>query len=291
MARKKKPEEHANHERWLVSYADFITLLFAFFTTLYAISSVDAKKMGRLVLSMQAAFDPTGFSSSSASSINVMGIGGSHRMTKNSQFYKSVVTRRMLAKALKRRYGKDGKDGKGPGKNQESGKDKDRAKGKGGTGVGEILDALSTMILHESLRDKIRLVIHDHGVVISLAEAGFFHSGLNMVQDGAMPLIDKFGEFLASIPNPIRVEGHTDNIQIHTPRFPSNWDLSTARASYIINRFITRHKINPWRLSASGYGEHRPVASNATAEGRAKNRRVDIVIFSIVPGDPLIDLF
>jgi chemotaxis protein MotB len=259
MKRKKPPEEHENLERWLVSYADFITLLFAFFTTLYAISTVDAKKMGKMVLSMQAAFDPTGFSNTQASRVSVTGGGGSAPVS--ASFIQSLMNKPQV------------KPAGGSGDRPEGGGDGDQ--------LARIKDDISNLILDEALRDKVQIVIKSRGVVISLAEAGFFNSGQHKVRRESLKMLDKIVGYLRKLPNPIRITGHSDNQRIRTRRFPSNWELSTARAAGIVTYLVETHKFNPNKLAAAGYGEHRPVASNDTAEGRARNRRVDIVIPSM----------
>ncbi len=256
MKRKKPPEEHENLERWLVSYADFITLLFAFFTTLYAISTVDAKKMGRLVLSMQAAFDPTGFASSQSSRLSVAGSGGSAAY--NASFIQSMMNKNPI------------KPAGGSGDKPDGGGDGDQ--------LARIKEDISNLILDDALKDKVQIVIKSRGVVVSLAEAGFFDSGEHRVRRESLKLLDKIAVYLRKLPNPIRVTGHSDDRKIRTRRFPSNWELSTARAAGIVTYLVETHKFNARKLAAAGYGEHRPVASNDTAEGRARNRRVDIVI-------------
>lgn len=262
MIRRRK-EEHANHERWLVSYADFITLLFAFFTVLYAISAVDAKKMDKLVVAMQMAFDTQGFpgkdsriglSQSEASpimqeqlTIGIMPpVGGA---TSRSLQPDQSKTLSAVAKKL----------------------DLDVVKAK-------VEDAIKD----EKLREKVSIQREDRGLRISLAEQGFFDSGRAVVRADAIPILQKIASSLADVPNHIRIEGHTDNRPINTPTFPSNWELSTARATFIIQYFLSNFGYAPEVLSAAGYGEYRPVATNDTPEGRSRNRRVDIVILDEV---------
>lgn len=264
MKRKKPPEEHENLERWLVSYADFITLLFAFFTTLYAISTVDAKKMGRLVLSMQAAFDPTGFASSQSSRVSVTGGGGSASVS--TSFIQSLMNKSQP------------KPAGGSGDRPEGGGDGDQ--------LARIKEDISNLILDDSMKDKIQIVIKSRGVVVSLAEAGFFDSGEYRVRRESLKILDKIAAYLRKLPNSIRVTGHSDDRKIRTKRFPSNWELSTARAAGIVTYLVQTHKFNPRKLAAAGYGEHRPVASNDTPEGRARNRRVDIIIPSLSVKNP-----
>ena len=139
--------------------------------------------------------------------------------------------------------------------------------------------------MHSGMGDRLRIVIHRDGVVVSLAEAGFFESGRAEVRPASMMVVDSIGAYIARLPNPVRVEGHTDDQQIRTSRYPSNWELSTARATRLVARLISVHGVDPARLAAAGYAEHHPVAPNTTTEGRGRNRRVDIVIEVTPPPD------
>jgi chemotaxis protein MotB len=116
------------------------------------------------------------------------------------------------------------------------------------------------------------------GLVISLREAGFFDSGSATPKADALPTLRKIAEKLGDTPYDLRVEGHTDNVPIHNAAFASNWELSSLRATGIARLFIEMKVIEPDRISAAGYAEYHPVASNDTEEGRAQNRRVDLVV-------------
>jgi chemotaxis protein MotB len=120
----------------------------------------------------------------------------------------------------------------------------------------------------------------ERGFIVSLVEAGFFDTGEAEPRPEALPIIDTLGRMLADSTNHIRIEGHTDDRPIRTNRFPSNWELSTARATWLVAYLVQEFGIEPDRLSAAGYGEFRPIASNETLEGRSRNRRVDIVLLS-----------
>jgi len=248
--KKKHEEEHENLERWLVSYADFITLLFAFFVTMYSVSRVDGKKLGSAVESLQRALgsvvaiqmyqrDPGIFSSSNmAVPYNLNPIEGHHPSAEARAFEK-------LAKEIKR-------------------------------GV----DSVSKRF-HENLNSgEIKFILEKRGLVIRISEHLFFKSGDASIQPEFIPLLEVLGRSLEKIPNHIRIEGHTDNVPINTPRFPSNRELSTARATTIVRYFLTHFNFTPDRLSATGYAEFYPIASNDTPEGRLQNRRVDFVILN-----------
>ena len=140
--------------------------------------------------------------------------------------------------------------------------------------------SLEAYLLKNDLKDKVNLEIDRRGLVISLKEAGFFDSGSAEIRVSSYPLLAKIAESLADYSNNIRVEGHTDNIPISTHAFPSNWELSTARSTNIVRHLVSYYKFEPENLSATGYAEFRAVADNGSADGRAKNRRVDIVVLS-----------
>jgi chemotaxis protein MotB len=148
-------------------------------------------------------------------------------------------------------------------------------------GTGEMTPVraqLENQLQSELTEGKVRMKEDERGLVISLAEAGFFDPGSAMVQPKALPTIDRIAAVVMSLPHNLRVEGHTDNRPIRTALFPSNWELSTARATQVLQYLISTSGIPPERLSAVGYGEYRPTADNETIEGRAANRRVDLVI-------------
>jgi chemotaxis protein MotB len=243
MARKKKHEEHVNHERWLVSYADFITLLFAFFVTLYAISQVDAQKLGKLMESMQAAFDTRVFEP------------GSPKLSLSDGRAKGVE-QQTLVEPISPIVTP--------------------------TPLQNVEAIIRSQLVRESFTDKVGLRQERRGLVVTLTEAGFFDAGQAELRGSSLTVLDLIAESLLTIPNQVRIEGHTDTIPIKTARFPSNWELSTARATYVLAHIASRFPFEPTRLSVAGYGEYRPIAPNNTAEGRAANRRVDLVILSEV---------
>ena len=138
----------------------------------------------------------------------------------------------------------------------------------------ELQDALH----HEIALHEVALHREADGLVISLREFGFFDSGSATIKPEALPALDRIASILAIRTCRLRIEGHTDNVPIHTAQMASNWELSTARATELVRLLIIRYRFAPERLSAAGYAEYHPVASNLTAQGRAQNRRVDIVI-------------
>jgi len=149
--------------------------------------------------------------------------------------------------------------------------------------LGTLKKQLSHALAPEILRREVTLKATHEGLVISLREVGFFDSGSAQLRPASEMAVQRIAEELSAQPNNIRIEGHTDNVPIHNSRFVSNWELSTARATELIQLFITRYNFPPNRLSAGGYAEFHPVASNDSEDGKAQNRRVDIVVLASAP--------
>jgi chemotaxis protein MotB len=235
--------ESEKHERWLVSYADFITLLFAFFVVLYASSQSDRHKVMKAAESVRRAFDgPPKVSRILGGTVDDLGQG-------NNMMH-------------------------GPG-----GSKTETAK----PAPAEL--SPTNDLLQESLAEDIRagrITIHSEtrGLVVSLQEAAYFVSGDDQVSPAGIPVLRKIAATLEKIPNPIRLEGHTDSVPIHNSRFHSNWELSAARSIAMLQALSTQFSIDSSRMAVVGYADAFPVEANDTAEGRAKNRRVDIVILN-----------
>jgi chemotaxis protein MotB len=255
MARKKRKheEEGENLERWLVSYADFITLLFAFFVTLYAMSRVDEQKMGSAVESLQRALGSlipvqisqreSGAFTNRTVSFNPTIIGDVEGQIKTSE----VDSFQKLSEEIQREV--------------------ENLTG----GIGKS---------NPPSDSQIKYLIDKRGLVIRVPEAFFFKSGEASIRQEFTPILNALGKSLGKIPNHIRIEGHTDSVPINNYQFPSNWELSTTRATSIVRYFLAYHSIPPSKISATGYGEFRPIAPNKTLEGRMQNRRVDVVVLS-----------
>jgi chemotaxis protein MotB len=216
---------HASRDRWLVSYADFITLLFAFFATLYAISKVDAQKLSSVAEGMHKAFDA--------------------RQQVETGDRRAPVTADQPPSTA------------------------------------DIEAALAQALSSEIGTERLRLIVDRRGVTLSIPEAGAFAIASDELSDTAKALVSKVADTLQPFDHSLRVEGHTDDVPIHNLRFQSNWDLSAARASRVVEFLIARG-FAPARLSATGYGEYHPRVPNASAEARAANRRVDLVVLNSV---------
>jgi chemotaxis protein MotB len=263
VSRRRKSAEPVNHDRWLVSYADFITLLFAFFVVLFSSSQVDKRKAGKLAAAIQGAFQNLGISQAGNYPLPV--VSSDHPPTQAGH---SIEKSQGTAER-----------GPAPTAVDKSG---------GSVPVGRVqLNALQkqleTLLQSELQRHVVVLEAQHEGLVVSLREIGFFESGSAEIRPSSEAAIQRIAAALAAQENNIRIEGHTDNVPIHNARFASNWELSTARATNITRLFVTRSNFPPFRLSAAGYAEFHPAAANSTIEGRATNRRVDIVILPTRP--------
>ncbi len=268
--RRKKREEHISHERWLVSYGDFITLLFAFFTTMYAISTVDAQKMGKMVTSMRASFDAGLFNAGSTALALLPGTDGSGRKLRGEDLMEDLTSAKegqLRDKSLQSLRELKANLMPAGGRTVASGKS-----------LGALKRQIETLVGSEALKGKVHTSLDSRGLIVSLGEVGFFDSGSDQMKPDGQALLDTIATSLVGLENYIRVEGHTDNVPIRNSKFPSNWELSTSRATNIVAHLIGNFGLPPARLSASGYAEFHPVRPNDTPEGRARNRRVDIVV-------------
>jgi chemotaxis protein MotB len=252
MARKKKPPEHENHERWLVSYADFITLLFAFFVVMFATSQADKGKAQQVSESVKKALE-----GEKMSSIVAAILGG-------------TVEDKGQGNAMNH----------GPGGAKTPPKDEKEAKQQKLAELMPSLKVLTETLSKQIQAGEIQVSMQQRGLVISFAQAALFPSGEDVISPGAYGALEKVAEAVQKIPNPVRLEGHTDSRPIKNSQFLSNWELSAARSIAVLELLTGKFGIPHERLSVAGYADTAPRASNETEEGRAKNRRVDIVILN-----------
>ncbi|HEY0287095.1 MAG TPA: flagellar motor protein MotD [Pseudomonas sp.] len=243
MARRRRPEEHENHERWLVSYADFITLLFAFFVVMYSISSLNEGKYKVLSEALVGVFNEP------ERSVKPIAIGEQRPQTTRPTD-PLVIDSEQTDAAL------------GQGFNDP---------------LKSISDEVNAAFGDLISSDQMTVRGNELWIEIELNSSLLFGSGDAMPSDKAFDLIDKVAKIVKPFDNPIHVEGFTDDQPINTAQFPSNWELSSARSSSIV-RLLAMNGVNPARLASVGYGEFQPLTSNATAEGRGRNRRVVLVI-------------
>jgi chemotaxis protein MotB len=246
-----KTAAHANHERWLVSYADFITLMFAFFVVMFASAQADKGKAKEVSESVREALEHGEFTTA----ISVVLGRGKHQ----------------AATAAKLQPRPDAKDNVPPPSKPGIPHPADLVKS---------LDTLQHGLAPELKSGKVQLTLEGRGLVISLREAAFFGSGDDAVAPASFPILAKIAAVIEDLPNPLRLEGYTDSVPIHNSRFRSNWELSAARSVAMLEVLRQRYKIPPERMCVAGYAENAPSDSNETEQGRAHNRRVDVVILS-----------
>ncbi|MGB9612539.1 MAG: OmpA family protein [Bryobacteraceae bacterium] len=250
MARRHKHAAHENLERWLVSYADFITLMFAFFVVMFASSQTDRARAQQVSDSVRRALEEGQIAS-------------------------------MIAGILGGTVGDKGKGNamlKGPGGTKTE--PTSREKNQFWADLLPSLQLLSDELKTEIASGKLSVKLEPRGLVVSLTEAAFFPTGEDTIDPATYPSIEKIAAAIQKLPNPVRLEGHTDSVPIHNARFRSNWELSAARAIAMLNLLTTRFGVDPKRLAVVGYADTMPVDTNETEDGRRHNRRVDIVILN-----------
>lgn len=222
--------------RWVISYADFVTMLLALFMVMWAVSGMGHGKLLSTQQNMQQKF----LSKSTVYHNNV-------KISENTQIPQQNNQDSVLTAA---------------------------------TGLSEQDKILKMLEKNPTLNSKTKLLKSNRGAIIRLNDKMLFSAGSAIIKEDVLSTLDTIAEQLAKLDNYIIIEGHTDSTPIHTAQFPSNWELSTARATNIINYLVKTDKLSPKRLSAVGYGEYVPIAPNTTFEGKTLNRRVDIIILS-----------
>ena len=252
MVRRKHAEVHVNQERWLVSYADFITLLFAFFVVMYSISQVNQSKYRVLSETFEHAFNSRQLTTDTTSSNPI------EKIINPIQVGEPALSPDPSAIDVE----------------QESAGDA------ASTSSGQLqeISALVNERFADLINDELVSVSSNElWLQIELKDSILFASGGTDLSLQAQAIFDEIAGILKGYSNPIQVEGYTDNIPINNPRYPSNWELSSARASAIV-KLLAARGVAPQRLSAVGFGEFQPVASNEHPAGRAQNRRVALMI-------------
>ena len=263
MARRKVEDEHVNHERWLVSYADFITLLFAFFVVMYSISQVNEGKYKVLSETLTEAFTTKPLSKGESAperTLNPFQVGDIAKSNPLSVIkLKEPIVKQNEGDRKATQEGVPNEHGGLPSQFEQLSNRIEKA-------FGDLLDS-----------DMITLRGNEEWLEIGLKSSLLFDSGDARLSNRALKLLGDIGNLLKGKQNAVRVEGFTDNVPIHSAQFPSNWELSTARAAAVVELFI-EEGLDPARFAVAGYGENQPIADNTTDEGRAKNRRVVLMI-------------
>jgi len=243
---RRAPPNHDNQDRWMVSYADFVTLLFAFFVVMFASTAADKAKARQVSESVREAL-----AHGEVSDVIRKALGKSRdRPRPDASEVSSAIPPTIVV--------------------MPSPVDLTRSR-----------DTLARVLGAEMRAGQVGLKLESRGLVISLRESGFFASGDDGVSPSGFATLEKIANVIQSLPNPLRLEGHTDSIPIHTSRFRSNWELSAARAIAMMEILATRYQISRERVAVAGYAENAAADSNDTEEGRAHNRRVDLVLLTV----------
>lgn len=230
--RNHKKKSGGSKERWLITYADLITLMLIFFIVMYTLSKVDVAKFETMAQSMEAVFGSGGMILESPGPSVIPG-------APQQQTQQDIIEQIQLDKLKER---------------------------------------LQEYIEENGLLTKVSVTMEERGIVLSFQDDVLFDLGSAQLTAQAQELMGKVAPILADSPNYVRIEGHTDNLPIHTARFPSNWELSAARATNVLQELIIEHGLEPQKLSATAYGEYRPRVSNDNASTQQLNRRVNMVI-------------
>ena len=250
MAKRAHSESHENHERWLVSYADFITLLFAFFVVMFASSQTDKSKAKAISEAVEKALSEGKSLGMPPAVAKILGGTVDDKGQGNAQM-------------------------KGPGGAQKAAKE---APPDDVVELAPSLKTLSAELENEIKTGKIEVNLEPRGLLVSLKQSAFFPSGNDVIDPATYGILEKVADALIAVKNPLRIEGHTDSQPIHTARFRSNWELSAARSISMMELLTTRFGVERERCAIVGFADNSPEDTNDTPEGRAKNRRVDIVI-------------
>ena len=293
-----EPEKAPNHERWVISYADFVTLLLATFVVMYAVSTINSSKFQEMAESFSTAF------MGRTTNVNDTGFGAANKGPFNfmpNPVHLPVISREVMVKeappALRQEETKGDPNlknngqylpkGGSPTQTQEQ-QHADAAVKNEVTervqGLDEAFKQLSKSLSALIKKGQVNVSLQPLGVVIDINETLLFHSGKADLTPDALPLVDQIAKILADLHYQIQVNGFTDNVPIHNAQFDSNWDLSATRAVSVVKRFAAAG-IDPTLLVGAGFGEYHPVAPNNTVEGKAANRRVSIVVVSPLEGN------
>lgn len=276
MPRPRRPEEHENHERWLVSYADFITLLFAFFVVMYATSSVNEGKYRVLSDSMLAAFEGP------VRSLDPLQTGQMVRSPISEGHFTPAEMEAPKPEEIELPLLE-------PKAEPEEAPPDLQGENTPIAELNMMAGKMESSLMPQIEDDMVDVRRKEDWIEVEIKSNILFASGSARLTGEAIPVMRKIAGILQGFPNPVQVEGYTDNVPIHTVAYPSNWELSAARAASVVHLFM-KNGVRADRMVAIGYGEHRPIADNETPEGRNKNRRVVIIIPALPETRQQVDL-
>ena len=269
--RRRRVEEHENHERWVISYADFITLLFAFFVVMYSISSVNEGKYKVLSDSLVSVFN------AQPKTLDPLTVGDKDVYKSNDQLIKLPVPGDYPSKD-DFKFSVEGLFDDVDNRAARQGEMRDNEVDH----LSKITEQLATKLQQQIDSNEVEIRGNDEWIEVNIKASVLYPSGSSTLSTDARTILAKVSDILKDKPNPIHVEGYTDNVPIETVQFPSNWELSAARAASVV-RYFEQRGVNPAQLAAVGYGEHHPVADNNTEDGRSRNRRIALVISKTEP--------
>lgn len=266
MIRRKQEAEHENHERWVISYADFITLLFAFFVVMYSISSVNEGKYKVLSDSLVTVFH------AQSRTIDPVTVGEQQLRATNDQLIQLPVPGEFPARD-DYKYTVEGVFDDAEVRSLKQGEMRDNEIDR----LSKLSEQMATTLEQQLKSGEVEIKSNGEWIEVNIQASVLFPSGSAVLQPEAQTILGNLALVLKDSTNPVHVEGYTDDVPIETPQFPSNWELSAARAASVV-RLFQEQKLDPARLAAVGYAEFHPVADNKTEEGRARNRRISLVI-------------
>ena len=284
MVRRRQREEHSSHDRWVVSYADFVTLLFAFFVVMYSISSVNEGKYRVLSDSLDSAFGSANYS---IDSIQEAALDTRPSSSSEEENTESIMIPLLLEHQRNQNPAEEQSEAQG-GEELEDKLQRDKSFTQRILDKAETeIDGIASDVEHEmtDLIDDELLNIkrNKFWLEVEVKTSLLFPSGSSELIPDSRPPLEKLARIFAELPNRIHVEGFTDDRPIRTLIFPSNWELSAARAAAVV-RLFEQNGVDPSRMASIGYGEYHPVADNDSEEGRAKNRRVVMVVMASLEG-------
>lgn len=269
MAKHEEHEEHVNHERWLVSYADMVTLLMVVFIILFSMATVDAKKFAALKDGLDGHNPEKSLLEGTPSVIE----GGEIQKldtefdSPSAQFDLPTTPTAYDVSAAKAALAKQ------QAQDQQAQENKNNLQ--------EVQKEIQASLEARGLSDQVKYTLTKKGLVVTVVtDKVLFDSGAAALRPGSQSILDAIGEPLSRIPNDIAVEGHTDNSPINTSQYPTNWELSTARATSVLRYLVDQDGVAPTRIGATGYGEMRPAVPNDTAAHKAQNRRVEVIVLN-----------
>jgi chemotaxis protein MotB len=283
MSRRKRHEEHDNHEAWAIPYGDLVTLLLAFFVVMYAMSTVNEGKYRVLSDSLSEAFNGQPRAAAGAADSDPAGNAPASALEMPRTQVRRMIAKSLPGAAVAARGTHPPAPATQPAPIPDAGPASD-AETPGSAELGRVADEVTGAVGALVAAGEVHVRRLPNAVVVDISADILFPSGVARLSAGAAAPLQHLADALKPFSNAIRVEGHTDNRPINTTEFPSNWELSAARAASVVHLFMDRG-IEPDRLAVIGYGQYRPIGANDSAAGRNANRRVAVVILeSSQPG-------